>query len=117
MLKPGGRILVHTFPSRTIYEVTYRLQRNLLPWRRRTWPADPRVDFERLMHVNEQTVSGLGASLRAAGFADVRSEPGTWVYDGFVPSERAKRLYHLLAKLGPLARLGVANMWAEGRKP
>ena len=117
VLKPGGRILVHTFPSRTLYDVTYRWQRNVLPWRRRTWPADPRVDFERLMHVNEQTVSGLGASLRAAGFADVKSEPGTWVYDGFVPSERAKRLYHLLAKLGPLARLGVANMWAEGRKP
>lgn len=116
VLRPGGRLLVHTFPSRTIYEVTYRLQRNLLPWRRRTWPADPRVEFERLMHVNEQTVRRLGKSLQAAGFVDVKSEPGTWVYDDFLPTEGAKRLYHRLAKLGPLARFGVANMWAEGRK-
>jgi ubiquinone/menaquinone biosynthesis C-methylase UbiE len=116
ILRPGGRILVHTLPSRTIYEVTYRLQRSVLPWRRRTWPADPRVEFERLMHVNEQTVRSLGAALRAAGFVGVSSEPGKWVYTDFVPSERAKRLYHLLARLGPLARLGVANIWAEGRK-
>jgi cyclopropane fatty-acyl-phospholipid synthase-like methyltransferase len=116
VLKPGGRLLVHTFPSRTLYDTTYRFQRNALPWRRRTWPADPRLDVERLMHVNEQTVPGLGASLRAAGFIDVRSEPGDWVYDDFVPAERAKRLYRRLAKVGPLKRFGAANMWAEGRK-
>jgi cyclopropane fatty-acyl-phospholipid synthase-like methyltransferase len=117
VLKPGGRLLVHTFPSRTLYDVTYRFQRNVKPWRRRTWPADPRLDVERLMHVNEQTVPGLGAALKAAGFVEVKSEPGTWVYDDFVPTERAKRLYHVLARMGSLSRFGVANMWAEGRKP
>jgi ubiquinone/menaquinone biosynthesis C-methylase UbiE len=117
VLRSGGRLLVHTFPSRTLYDVTYRFQRNAKPWRRRTWPADPRRDVERLMHVNEQTVPGLGASVKAAGFVDVKSEPGTWVYDDFVPSDRAKRLYHVLAKLPALSRFGVANMWAEGRKP
>jgi ubiquinone/menaquinone biosynthesis C-methylase UbiE len=116
VLKAGGRLLVHTFPSRTVYDVTYRIQRAWLPWRLRTWPADPRLDVERLMHVNEQTVPGLGASLRAAGFVDVKSEPGEWVYDAFFPADRAKRLYHRLAKLPALSRFGAANMWAEGRK-
>ncbi len=38
LLRPGGRLLVHTFPNRTIYEIVYKLQRALVPWRRRSWP-------------------------------------------------------------------------------
>jgi ubiquinone/menaquinone biosynthesis C-methylase UbiE len=117
VLRPGGRLLIHTFPSKTLYEVTYRWQRNVLPWRRWTWPADPRVGFEHVMHVNEQTVRGLGRTLRAAGFAEVVSQPGEWVYADFVPSQRARHLYYRLAKLGPLARFGLANIWAQGTKP
>jgi len=117
VLRPDGRILIHTLPNRSIYEITYRWQRRLVPGRRRTWPADPRqTELERTMHVNEQSVSSLRAALRRAGFVDVHVSLGKWIFTDFVPEDRAKRLYRRLAKLGPLARLGVANVWGEGRR-
>ena len=115
VLRPGGRLLVHTFPSRTLYEVTYRLQRALTPRRRRAWPADPRNDLERRMHVNEQTVRSLRAALRRAGLVAVDVAPGAMVYDAFVPDERARRLYGRLARRRLTRRLGAADLWATAR--
>lgn len=110
ILRPGGRVVAHTMPNRLIYDVTYRLQR-LVPGRR-GWPADPRIELERLMHVNEQTAWSLRRSLVRAGFdADVRL--GRWIHTEHVP-ERSKGLYCRLARLGPLAHLGVADLWAVG---
>ena len=116
ILKPGGRVVVHTLPNRLIYDVTYRLQRRLVPGRARRWPADPRVELERLMHVNEQTRRSLRASLRRAGFSDVRASHGEWIHDAFVPDERARRLYRRLARMRPTRALGAADLWAEGRR-
>jgi ubiquinone/menaquinone biosynthesis C-methylase UbiE len=116
VLRPGGRLLVHTFPNRLIYDVTYRWQRRVLPWRLRSWPADPRVEYEHVMHVNEQTRRSLARALRQAGFAGVRASHGLWVYADFVPRERSRRLYRTLARLGPLAALGAGNLWAEARR-
>jgi ubiquinone/menaquinone biosynthesis C-methylase UbiE len=116
LLRPGGRLFVHTMPNRHIYEVVYRLQRNLLPWRRRSWPVDPRNDYERLMHVNEQTPGGLRRAIAQAGFASARCTLGSWIYTDYVPSARARRTYHRLARLGPLARLAVASLIGEGLK-
>lgn len=116
-LKPGGRLLVHTFPSRLVYDVTYKLQRLVLPWRLLTWKADPRLEYERQMHVNEQTVPRLDAALRRH-FTDVRVWAGDWIHTDFVPSERAKKTYHRLAKLPrPLRHLARANIWGEARAP
>src|SRR5205085_622508 len=49
ILRPGGRVHIHTFPTRTMYDVTYRLLRTV--GRRHRWPADPRNEYERQMHV------------------------------------------------------------------
>lgn len=117
LLRSGGRILVHTFPSRTIYDVTYRLQRLAYRSRRRTWPAQPRVEYEVLMHVNEQTVTSLRRALRRAGFSRGQAQLGAWIYTDFVPEEKAKKLYHQLARVPFLARCGVSNIWGEGIKP
>lgn len=117
LLKIGGRIFIHTLPNRTIYEVTYRLQRGLSPGRRRRWPADPRVEYERLMHVNEQTVSSLRRALSRAGYERIAVRVGEWVHTGHVPDESAKRLYHRLARHRLTARLGAANIWAEAIRP
>jgi cyclopropane fatty-acyl-phospholipid synthase-like methyltransferase len=112
VLRPGGRLLVHTFPSRTVYGITYRLQRWALPWRLRTWPAQPRMKEELEMHVNEQSVRRLRQALVAAGFASPTVSLGDWVYTDFVPSERGKRLYGRLARFRLTRPLGVSNMWA-----
>ena len=117
VLRPGGRVFVHTFPTRTIYAVTYRLQRLSRPWRWRRWPADPRNDAERLMHVNEQTIRSLRRTLRGAGFASVDVVVGDMVYADFVPDERARRLYGRLARVGVLKRFGVSNLFASAARP
>jgi ubiquinone/menaquinone biosynthesis C-methylase UbiE len=117
VLVPGGRLFVHTMPTRTIYAITYRLQRALLPWRLWTWPRDPRREYEHLMHINEQTLRRLRGALEEAGFARVRVWFGDWVYTDHVPSQRARRTYRLLARWRLTRPLGVANLFAEAHRP
>jgi ubiquinone/menaquinone biosynthesis C-methylase UbiE len=117
LLRPGGRIFIHTMPNRTIYDVTYRLQRSLSPSRRRRWPADPRNDYEHKMHVNEQTVTSLRRSLDRAGFRPARVELGQMIYTDFVPDTRARRLYRALARFRLTARLAVCDMFGLATKP
>lgn len=114
-LRPNGRLFIHTFPTSTIYDVTYRVQRNILPWRRHTWPADPRLPLERLMHVNEQTPRGLARALRKAGLHPEDVSLGQWIYSDFVPSTAARKTYARLARHRLTARFGVANLWALAR--
>lgn len=118
VMKPGGRILIHTFPTRTIYDQTYRWQRALSRKKRKAWPAQPRNEYELKMHVNEQTVWSLGKALRAAGFHNVKSELGAWVYTSMLPDPRAGRLYHLLARIPftPIKALGVSNLWGSATR-
>ncbi|MGI8632860.1 MAG: methyltransferase domain-containing protein [Solirubrobacterales bacterium] len=118
VLAPGGQLFVHTAPNRLVYDVTYCIQRMVAPWRLWRWPADPRNEHERTMHVNEQTQGSLGKALRTAGFDPVEVWLGWWIYTGFVPSTRAGRTYHRLARLGRgLDRFGVADLYARARAP
>ncbi len=115
ILRPGGRLLVHTFPNRLIYDVTYRLMRLAVPDRRRRWPADPRGELERTMHVNEQTRGSLRRALRTAGFARVRVGYGELIHDAIVPEADAgaRTLVHRLAAHRPTRPLGRADLWAS----
>ena len=117
LLKPGGRLFIHTMPNRLIYDVTYRIQRALWPARWRTWPAEPRTEIERTMHVNEQTVRSMCRTLRQAGFEEVRGEHGQWLHTAFVPSERARWIYPLLARWRVSAALGACDLFAQAVKP
>ena len=113
ILKPGGRIFIHTFPTRTTYSVTYRWLRLLAL--RRSWPRDPRNDYEHRMHVNEQTVPGLRGSMRRAGFASVNVRPGAMVYADFIPDEWARRLVRGLGHRKVFPRLTHADIVATAR--
>jgi ubiquinone/menaquinone biosynthesis C-methylase UbiE len=114
LLKPGGRLLVHTFPTKTIYDVTYRMQRLL----HRSWPRQPRNDYELGMHVNEQSVWSLRKAMRAAGFANAKASLGDIVYTDHLPDKRAGRLYHRLAKvpLTAMRALGISDLWGEATR-
>lgn len=114
VLRPGGRVVAHTFPSRLIYDVTYRWLR-AVPGHRR-WPADPRKEFERVMHVNEHSPSSLTRAFEEAGF-DVEVELGAWVYTDFVPTRTGRGVYRALARCGPLAKYGIGDLWAFAEKP
>ena len=117
ILKPGGRIFVHTFPTRTMYEVTYRLQRLLVPGRRRRWPVNPRNEYELRMHVNEQTVRSLRRALRGAGFRPARVWPGDWIYTEHLPGTGASRLYETLARHRLTKAFGTCNLFALAYRP
>lgn len=115
LLRPGGRLLIHTFPTRTIYDVTYRIQRLLWPGRRKAWPVEPRSQLEVKMHVNEQTLWSLHKAINTAGFFDVKVELGEWIYTDMIPDERAKKLYHRIGKIpfAPIRALGASNLWGS----
>jgi ubiquinone/menaquinone biosynthesis C-methylase UbiE len=116
-LRPGGAVFVHTMPNRLVYDVTYRLQRGLLPSRRRRWPADPRNELERRMHVGEQSPGTLRSALRRARFEEVEVRPGDWVYTDFVPEQGPRATYHRLARVPLLRRIAIADLYATARKP
>jgi cyclopropane fatty-acyl-phospholipid synthase-like methyltransferase len=117
ILKPGGRVFIHTMPNRTIYDVTYPLLRALVPGGRKRWPADPRVhDEEREMHINEQTLTSLRGYLRRAGFHPMRVWLGSWVYTEFIPGIRARKIMRFLAAMPPTRRLAIGDLFAEGTK-
>jgi ubiquinone/menaquinone biosynthesis C-methylase UbiE len=116
VLRPGGRLFAHTFPTRTIYDVTYRGLRAAARLRGKRWPEDPRNDYEHRMHVNEQTRSGLRRSLQTAGFASPEVCFGQWVHTDFVPSPRGKVVYERLARHRITTCLGVADLWVDAAK-
>ena len=115
VLRPGGRIVIHTMPNREIYTVTYGLLRRLWPGGRK-WPSDPRNDMERLMHVNEQSRGSLHGALEEAGFRNVHVAFGRWIYTDFVPSRSAERVYHWLARSTRTRRFGVGNLLATANR-
>src|SRR3954447_15705391 len=110
LLKPGGRLFLHTFPTRTFYEVTYRALRA----GRRSWPRDPRNHWEHAMHVNEQTLRSLRRALRA--FDDARVWPGPMTHLGVLPSRRARRLVAAGARVPLIRRLCAAGLFALARR-
>ncbi|MDQ6804752.1 MAG: methyltransferase domain-containing protein [Actinomycetota bacterium] len=116
VLRPGGRIHVHTAPNRLIY-ATYQAQRVLIPWRILRWPRQPRHSYELTMHVGEHTARSLRRTLAGAGFAQVAVIHGEWVYEGFVPDERARKLYWRLAAHRLTKPLGVADLWGVAARP
>lgn len=117
LLRPGGRLIAHTFPTRTIYNITYRAQRLLVPQRWKRWPADPRFDIERSMHVNEQSLTRLRTAVRRAGFRPALVTLGQMVYTDFVPDDKGRRLYGRLARVPGLRRFGVADLWVDATRP
>jgi len=117
LLKPGGRVFIHTLPNRYVYSVTYRLLRYAWPPRWFSWPADPRQPIEREMHVNEQTLGELRKALQDAGFAPVKVWRGEWIHTAHLPGGQGARVYRRLAKIPRLAWLGSANLFAVGTRP
>jgi cyclopropane fatty-acyl-phospholipid synthase-like methyltransferase len=115
VLRRGGRIVVHTMPNLEIYSITYRVLRRIWPGGRR-WPADPRNDMERLMHVNEQSQRSLQRALDAAGFHNVDVALGHWIYTDFVPAEPARKVYAWLARFGRTRRFGIGNLLATANR-
>jgi 2-polyprenyl-3-methyl-5-hydroxy-6-metoxy-1,4-benzoquinol methylase len=65
-LKPDGLFILHTFPNRWYYDYDYARKRRLAQDLGAYLPQDPRTDYERLMHINEQSPRQLNQQLHAS---------------------------------------------------
>ncbi len=77
VLKPGGRIIVHTAPNVWYDRYAYPLVRQVRHWmgQGERYPENPRaflVEANVHVHVNEQSLLSLRRNLRRAGFGHLR---------------------------------------------
>lgn len=78
VLRPGGRLVLHTAPNRLFLAVTWPLARWPLIWAGHRVTVDRLehwVDASKTYHAREQTLHGLRRGLRRAGFA----APRVWI--------------------------------------
>jgi SAM-dependent methyltransferase len=76
VLRPGGRLVVHTAPNRAFLAFGWPLARvalKLTGGGARVEQVDWWIAESKRFHVNEQTVWSLRRGLRAAGFAPIRA--------------------------------------------
>ncbi len=144
VLKPGGRLIVHTSPNRLFYNVTFPLyvRRIHLIVRRLADLAHygsyvigpslpvgrqyPRTDDELRVHVNEQTESGLKQAISDAGFRVRKTE--RWEIPHQLPYISRQMTIELMlldsvrylrpfSFLPPLNRLFTNHIWVIAEKP
>ena len=140
VLRPGGRLVVHTSPNRLLLDRVYpaytrRVHQTLaaacrlLRYRDTVFSPDllvtprfPRTDYERRMHVNEQTGDSLRSALEGAGFRVERLlywEPAAY------PTRLSLRLRLLdllrylrpFSYFPPLSRYFCNHIWAVAHRP
>lgn len=70
IIRPSGYVVLHTLPNRWALGIAYPLLRLLVP----SLPREARSDYERAVHVNEQSPRSLRRALQDAGF-----ESRVWV--------------------------------------
>jgi 2-polyprenyl-3-methyl-5-hydroxy-6-metoxy-1,4-benzoquinol methylase len=143
VLRPGGRMVLHTCPNRILYDITYPVyvrhvhrlvcrvaelagyQSYVIGPMLSVGPEFPRTEEERLVHVNEQTAPELSRSLAAAGFKVTRTEyweiPNQWPY----LSRRimielmlldAVRYLRPFSYVWPLNRVFTNHIWMVARR-
>jgi ubiquinone/menaquinone biosynthesis C-methylase UbiE len=64
LLKPGGYAVLHTLPNRWVYDITFPTLHRLYP----KFAKNPRSEFEKEIHVNEQDLPALSRLLAKCGF-------------------------------------------------
>lgn len=98
ILKDDGLLIIHTLPNRWIYSV-YSLARFFLPWLEK----DPRNEYEKKIHINEQSCVSVSNLLNACGLHNaVRIEEGflaqaEW-YRDTVFGDKRDRIYGFLRR-------------------
>lgn len=144
VLRPGGRLIVHTCPNRLLYEVTYPVyirnvhrvicrvaemahyQSYVIGPSLSVGREFPRSDDERRVHVNEQTASGLARSLEECGFRVGKTE--YWEIPQQLPYMSRRMTIELmlldslrylrpLSYIWPLNKLFANHIWMLAEKP
>jgi ubiquinone/menaquinone biosynthesis C-methylase UbiE len=106
VLRPDGRLVVHTSPNRLHLALAYPSARLWARFRGRRLPANPRTPYERLVHVNEQDPWGLYRQLRAHFVAALWLEP---------PDRARSRARRALSPFLLSDLLGTNDIWVVCR--
>ena len=119
VLKPGGRIIVHTAPNMWYDRYAYPWVRwvRVLMGQGEKYPEDPRAIIPENMHVhvNEQSALSLWRVLRRVGFQDVKSWLST------PPQNRQEHVFFRIARwvlfeLPPFSWFFEREVFAVGEK-
>lgn len=69
VLKPEGKIVIHTQPNRWYFEYGYHIYRLICKLKDgKSLPDNPRTEYAKKMHVNEQSILGMYILLGKTGF-------------------------------------------------
>ena len=96
VLRPGGKLIVHTMPNTWYYRFGYPLYRLAQKLRGRALPANPRDRWGgtyQWVHVNEQNIISLQRALRAAGFT-----PRVWLWSPETFQDESNRLVRMVMR-------------------
>jgi SAM-dependent methyltransferase len=128
VLRPGGKLLIHTAPNLLFLRYGWPVARFGMKVVGRGAAAhelDAWISQSKRYHVNEQSVFSLRRALRAAGYADVRAWVDPDVLRGgahhltedFTSGGRALDLAARAMSLRPLRTFLGNDLYAIGRKP
>ncbi|HUS81999.1 MAG TPA: methyltransferase domain-containing protein [Dehalococcoidia bacterium] len=144
VLRPGGRLIIHTCPNRLVYEVTYPVyirnvhrvvcrvaeiagyQSYVIGPNLSVGREFPRSEDEHRVHVNEQTAPELARLLGESGF-DVRKTE-YWEIPHQLPYMSRRMMFELmlldsvrylrpLSFVWPLNRLFANHIWMVAERP
>ena len=128
VLRPGGRLIVHTAPNRLFLSLGWPLARiamRIAGRRQAASRTDAWIAESKRYHVNEQSLFSLRRALRGAGFTEVR----TWIDPDVlrggehhlsadaVGESRLLRLAAPIASRRPFRTVFGNDLYATGRKP
>jgi cyclopropane fatty-acyl-phospholipid synthase-like methyltransferase len=108
LLKPDGYAVLHTLPNRWVYNITFPVLHRLYP----RFSADPRSEFEKEIHVNEQDLPSLHRMLTKCSFAHLlwleqhMPAQARWNRTNDQYGDQRDRLYPMLA-----GRTGTLLEW------
>ena len=114
VLKPGGRIICHTWPNRWHTNYTYPLVRWLLGSVGIKKRREVREKHDEIMHVNEQSIWSVWRDATRAGF-----KPRVWMEHETLHSSclLRKGTYTIFHKFPPLSFLFADDIWCVATKP
>lgn len=117
ILKPGGKLVIHTMPNLWYYRFGYPLFRLAERMRGHSLPQDPRDRWEfRHVHVNEQTPIKLSKALHASQF-----QTRVWLMNTQRYEHEGNRLvrwvFKFLTSVYPFRWIFCNDIFAIGQKP